>query len=77
MKRFIFLLGMPVLLAGCATTFEMDPTAPVDPHPATAAYPPNSVYADPTYPGPGVHFGAGLGRWGGQRGAGVGFGVGF
>jgi hypothetical protein len=71
MKRLISVLALLALLAGCATQ---------GPHDTTSTGPvqdPNSVYSDPTYPGPGVHFGIGIGSWGGHRGGGVGFGMGF
>ena len=74
MKRLISLVALSAALSlsGCATN------GPVVPQPqAGGVLPPNSVYSDPTYPGPGVYFGGGLGRWGGQSGAGVGFGLGF
>jgi hypothetical protein len=61
-SRFLLLLTLAVL-AGCAST-------------AGAAYPPgvvNGVPVDPTYPGPGVRAGVGVGSWGG----GVGFGMGW
>jgi predicted small secreted protein len=71
MKRSILLLALAPLLTGCATQRSNGA------HQADAGHDPNSVYSDPTYPGPGVHFGVGLGTWGGRRGAGVGFGLGF
>jgi hypothetical protein len=71
MKGIISLLALSASLAGCATN------NPDGPHPGGAGYPPDSAHADPTYRGPGVYFGGGFGRWGGQRGAGVGFGLGF
>lgn len=71
MKRIFWLPALAVLFSGCATT-----GADGD-NPADTAHGPNSIYSDPTYPGPGVHFGIGVGTWGGRRGGGVGFGLGF
>ena len=71
MKRLIFSLAFTALLAGCATAASEQPDQ------AGTAHDPNSVYSDPTYPGPGVYGGIGIGTWGGRRGAGVGFGIGF
>ncbi|OGB26668.1 MAG: hypothetical protein A3I66_03760 [Burkholderiales bacterium RIFCSPLOWO2_02_FULL_57_36] len=71
MKRWILSLTFTALLAGCATPGSNGVNQ------TGAAHDPNSIYSDPTYPGPGVHFGIGAGSWGGRRGAGVGFGLGF
>ena len=67
--RFLALLSL-ALLAGCAS-------APNGHDGTTAANDPNSVYNDPTYPGPGVHIGVGAGSWGGRSGGGVGIGLGW
>ncbi len=67
MKRLFYLLVVLASLAGCAS----------QPNGSTAANDPNSVYNDPTYPGPGARIGIGVGSWGGRSGGGVGIGVGF
>lgn len=71
MKSRLFLpLLFLALLAGCASPpngYDSGPTAQG----------PNSVYNDPTYPGPGVHIGVGAGSWGGRSGGGVGIGLGW
>jgi hypothetical protein len=72
MKQLILSLALAAFLAGCAG-YGADQNNP----PNAAVHDPNSIYADPTYPGPGVRFGVGIGSWGGRRGAGVGFGMGF
>ena len=69
MKRLFYLLVL-VGLAGCASQ-------PNGGNGSTAANDPNSVYNDPTYPGPGARIGIGVGSWGGRSGGGVGIGVGF
>lgn len=72
MKRLTYFLVLSACLAGCASQPNGNGT-----HGTTAANDPNSVYNDPTYPGPGAHIGIGVGRWGGRSGGGVGIGVGF
>lgn len=67
MTRLLFSLTLAAFAAGCASQGQ-DGTVVGDP---------NSVYNDPTYPGPGGHIGIGVGKWGGRSGGGVGIGVGF
>ncbi|HJV85982.1 MAG TPA: hypothetical protein VJ698_10960 [Noviherbaspirillum sp.] len=66
--KHAFLTVALALLAGCATT----------PGPSDGTVQGNNdVYNDPTYPGPGVHLGIGIGRWGGHTGGGAGIGLGW
>lgn len=71
MKSLLSSLAFAAFLSGCAST-GLDGA-----NQAGTVNDPNSIYSDPTYPGPGVHLGIGVGKWGGRSGAGVGFGLGF
>ena len=71
MKYMVSSLALAALLAGCATAGSNGANQ------TSTAHDPNSLYADPTYPGPGVYFGIGVGSWGSRRGGGAGFGIGF
>jgi hypothetical protein len=77
MKRAALLIAIASLLGGCASYANNGNAGLNATSNPGALVTPNGVPIDPTYPGPGAYGGLGFGSWGGVRGGGVGFGMGF